>query len=51
MVLYAQSPKCRWRLLLEYFGPDVPAPEFRCGVCDNCVHPPDRDIKPPSAGV
>jgi ATP-dependent DNA helicase RecQ len=40
MALYAQSPECRWNLMLEYFG----APPGRteqtglkgCGHCDNC---------------
>jgi ATP-dependent DNA helicase RecQ len=40
MTLYAQSPECRWKLMLEYFG----APPGRteqtglkgCGHCDNC---------------
>jgi ATP-dependent DNA helicase RecQ len=40
MALYAQSPECRWKLMLEYFG----APPGRteqtglkgCGHCDNC---------------
>jgi ATP-dependent DNA helicase RecQ len=40
MTLYAQSPECRWKLMLEYFG----APSGRiertglksCGHCDNC---------------
>jgi ATP-dependent DNA helicase RecQ len=40
MALYAQSPECRWKLMLEYFG----APHGRteqgglegCGHCDNC---------------
>jgi ATP-dependent DNA helicase RecQ len=42
MALYAQSPECRWKLVLEYFG----APHGRteqtglkgCGHCDNCSH-------------
>ena len=35
---YAHSARCRWRMLLEYFGE---APEWsRCGHCDNCLHPP-----------
>jgi ATP-dependent DNA helicase RecQ len=40
MTLYAQSPECRWKLMLEYFG----APPGRteqtglkgCGHCDSC---------------
>jgi ATP-dependent DNA helicase RecQ len=53
MMLYGQSATCRWRQLLEYFhADDVPELEsFRCGTCDNCVHPPELDIKPPSAAA
>jgi ATP-dependent DNA helicase RecQ len=41
MMLYGQSPLCRWRLLLEYFGEegDGELESFRCGHCDNCVTP------------
>lgn len=35
MVAYAQSGRCRWRLLLEHFS-EVPRFE-RCGTCDNCL--------------
>lgn len=38
MMHYAQSTRCRWQLLLEYF--DEPVPEGGCGQCDNCLHPP-----------
>ncbi len=35
MVFYAQTGRCRWQVLLEYFDPsDEPQ---RCGTCDNCV--------------
>lgn len=34
MVAYAQSARCRWHLLLEYFEA-VPLVET-CGTCDNC---------------
>lgn len=37
MMHYAQSTRCRWQLLLEFFGETVASP---CGVCDNCRHPP-----------
>jgi ATP-dependent DNA helicase RecQ len=38
LIAYAHSARCRWRLLMEYFGE---RPEWeRCGQCDNCVHPP-----------
>ncbi|HJV26735.1 MAG TPA: ATP-dependent DNA helicase RecQ [Aromatoleum sp.] len=35
MVSYAESGGCRWRLLLDYFGDEIPFE--RCGHCDNCV--------------
>lgn len=35
MVAYAQSGRCRWRLLLEHFS-QAPTLE-RCGTCDNCL--------------
>lgn len=38
MVAYAQSGRCRWRLLLDHF--DETAPWEECGACDNCVAPP-----------
>jgi ATP-dependent DNA helicase RecQ len=34
MEAYARSALCRWRLLHEYFGEEMP--EERCGTCDNC---------------
>jgi len=35
MVFYAQTGRCRWQVLLEYFDPsDSPQ---RCSTCDNCV--------------
>jgi ATP-dependent DNA helicase RecQ len=37
MMLYGQSPACRWRLLHEYFGEEMESEQ--CGTCDNCVHP------------
>ncbi|UMR30620.1 RecQ family ATP-dependent DNA helicase [Massilia sp. MB5] len=39
MVGYAQSGYCRWKLLLDYFGDETAGVE-RCGVCDNCLAPP-----------
>jgi ATP-dependent DNA helicase RecQ len=33
MLAYAQTARCRWQVLLEYFG-EPPAVE--CGWCDNC---------------
>ena len=37
MASYAQSPLCRWKLLMEYFG-EAGAVD-QCGTCDNCVTP------------
>ena len=42
MMSYGQSARCRWALLLEYFA-EAEAPE-PCGVCDNCLAPPDEAI-------
>jgi ATP-dependent DNA helicase RecQ len=44
MVAYAQSARCRWKLLLAYFGAEHP-PE-QCGHCDNCLHPPEAALAP-----
>ncbi len=41
MISYAQTARCRWRTILDYFK-DSSAIE-RCGVCDNCKHPPKVD--------
>jgi ATP-dependent DNA helicase RecQ len=43
MMLYGQSAACRWRLLHEYF--EATFAEERCGNCDNCLRPPDEQIK------
>jgi ATP-dependent DNA helicase RecQ len=47
MLLYAQSPACRWRFLLDYFGDPAASDDFRCGTCDACRHPPEWHIQPP----
>jgi ATP-dependent DNA helicase RecQ len=39
MVGYAVSGFCRWKLLLDYFGDEVPGFE-KCCRCDNCLNPP-----------
>jgi ATP-dependent DNA helicase RecQ len=45
MMEYGQTARCRWKLLLEYFGEEV---EWeRCGTCDNCQHPLEERISPP----
>ena len=37
VVTYAESSRCRRRLLLAYFGEDYLQPN--CGCCDNCISP------------
>ncbi len=40
MEFYAESPVCRRKQLLHYFGEEFL--EDNCGACDNCVHPRER---------
>lgn len=40
MEYYAESPVCRRRQLLHYFGEEYM--QENCGMCDNCVHPRER---------
>jgi ATP-dependent DNA helicase RecQ len=40
MEFYAESPVCRRRQLLHYFGEEYM--QENCGMCDNCVHPRER---------
>lgn len=40
MEFYAESPVCRRKQLLHYFGEEYK--ENNCGMCDNCVHPRER---------
>lgn len=43
MMHYGQSVTCRWRLLHEYFGEEMPAE--RCGTCDNCLQPLEAEAR------
>lgn len=40
MEFYAESPVCRRRQLLHYFGEEFM--HDNCGMCDNCIHPRER---------
>lgn len=40
MEFYAESPVCRRKQLLHYFGEEYK--ENNCGMCDNCTHPRER---------
>ena len=52
MTAYAQSAKCRWRAILDYFA--LTPPWERCGHCDNCARggteapAPALELKAPS---
>ena len=35
MVFYAQTGRCRWKVLLDHFGESLD--ESGCGSCDNCI--------------
>jgi ATP-dependent DNA helicase RecQ len=49
MIMYAQSARCRWKVLLDYFGVEVAFE--RCGHCDNCLDPPEARIAPPASSA
>ncbi len=54
MALYAQSPECRWKLMLEYLGATTERTEQailkECGHCDNCS-PATRQSRPPESAT
>ncbi|HJX27843.1 MAG TPA: ATP-dependent DNA helicase RecQ [Thermoanaerobaculia bacterium] len=37
MTLYAQSARCRWKMIGDYFGEELAGDN--CGHCDSCDHP------------
>ena len=44
MTAYAQTAKCRWHAILDYFGE---APDWeRCEHCDSCMHAPTAALEP-----
>jgi ATP-dependent DNA helicase RecQ len=47
MVLYAQTALCRWRVLIGYFGEEVPWE--RCEVCDTCRRTDRPPVQPQEA--
>jgi ATP-dependent DNA helicase RecQ len=46
MMAYAENAGCRWAFLLDYFGEHDH--DLRCGICDNCHHPLEEQVSPPS---
>jgi ATP-dependent DNA helicase RecQ len=42
MMSYGQSARCRWTVLLEYFAEGEAS--NACGVCDNCLNPPEKTL-------
>jgi ATP-dependent DNA helicase RecQ len=51
MMLYAQSPECRWKFLLAHFEPAEDVSAFRCETCDNCRRPADLVIEAPTVDL
>jgi ATP-dependent DNA helicase RecQ len=45
MASFAQSARCRWKELLEYFGEGEGFDG--CGSCDNCLDPPEMRYREP----
>ena len=45
MMQYGQSAACRWQILHDYFGEQMEGNQ--CGVCDNCVSPPEQQFAVP----
>ena len=43
MIAYANSGRCRWQVILEYFGD--PAAGDACGTCDNCRTAAQRQVE------
>ena len=46
MTAYAQSAKCRWRTILDYFA--LTPPWENCGHCDNCARAGTAEPPPPT---
>lgn len=46
MTAYAQSAKCRWYAILDYFA--LTPPWDRCGHCDNCARAGTAEPPPPT---
>lgn len=49
VIVYAQNLRCRWKMLLDYFGEGDGATD--CGVCDVCVKPPTGLAAPVAAAT
>jgi ATP-dependent DNA helicase RecQ len=48
MMLYGQSPSCRWRSLLHYFQVDTAEADFSCSTCDTCTSPIESRVAAPA---